>query len=82
MALQVLLLKNETVIIADVEEVSSELGEPDCKLTNPYKVSEDMTLTAWPPFTDQNVIMMSSDSILTIVRPSVKLEGVYSAEVK
>jgi hypothetical protein len=76
------LLKNETVLIADVEEVGSEIGEPDCKLTNPYKVDGDMSLTPWPPFTDQNVIMMSSDSILTIVQPSVKLEGVYSAEVQ
>lgn len=82
MALQVILLKNETVLIADVEEVGSEIGEPDCKLTNPYKVNEDMTLTVWPPFTDQNVVMMSSDSILTIVQPSVRLEGIYSAEVK
>jgi len=82
MALQVLLLKNETVLIADVEEVGAEIGEPDCKLTNPYKVDEDMSLTPWPPFTDQNVIMMSSDSILTIVQPSVRLEGVYSAEVQ
>jgi len=82
MALQVLLLKNETVLIADVEEVGSDIGEPDCKLTNPYKVEDGMKLTPWPPYTDQNIIMMSSDSILTIVRPSVKLEGVYTAEVK
>jgi len=82
MALQVLLLKNETVLIADVEEVGSELGEPDCKLTNPYKIDEDMKLTPWPPYTDQNVVMMSSDSILTIVQPSVRLEGIYSDEVK
>jgi hypothetical protein len=82
MALQVLLLKNETVLIADVEDVGSEMGEPDCKLTNPYKVGEDMKLTPWPPYTDQNVVMMSSDSILTIVQPSVRLEGIYSAEVK
>jgi hypothetical protein len=32
-----LLLKVDTVLITEIIEVGSELGEPDCKLINPYR---------------------------------------------
>ena len=33
-----LLLKNDIVLISEIVEVGTELGEPDCKLTNPFKL--------------------------------------------
>ncbi len=37
--IQILVLKNDLVLISRVEEVSTELGEPDCKLIKPFKSS-------------------------------------------
>jgi len=74
--IQILLLKNETVLISRVEEVGSEMGEPDCKLIKPYKMvlhddcTENVTFESWPSFTDQKELMIHSDSILTIVEPN------------
>ena len=63
-----LLLKNGTVLITEIIEVGSELGEPDCKLVNPFKVV-DNKLQLWLDFTDQTELMIHSDSILTILEP-------------
>ena len=63
-----LLLKNDTVLITEIIEVGSELGEPDCKLVNPFKVV-DNRLQPWLDFTDQTELMIHSDSILTMVQP-------------
>lgn len=68
-----LLLKNDLVLISEIIEVGSELGEPDCKLINPYllkkSIAQEYYLEWWLDFTSQNEIMMHSDSILTIVDP-------------
>ena len=56
------------VLIARIEEVSTELGEPDCKLTEPYEIKGDY-LEHWPSFSMQREMMIHSDSILTILEP-------------
>ena len=76
-----------------MEEVQSELGEPDCKLTEPFVVrtSEEkitlqegvITLAPWlVGFTNQNSFMLSSDKILTIVEPNSKLKKKYEELVE
>ena len=71
-----------------MEEVQSELGEPDCKLTEPFVVrtSEEkitlqegvITLAPWlVGFTNQNSFMLSSDKILTIVEHNSRLKKKY-----
>jgi hypothetical protein len=82
MALQLIVLKSETLLIAEVEEVGAEIGEPDCKLTNVFEVVSDQELKQWPLYTDQRICMMSSDSILTLVKPSGRLEETYNSRVK
>ena len=77
-----LLLKNDLIVISDIVEIGSELGEPDCKLTNPFKMvkekeTDSYTLETWLDFTDQNEIMIHSDSILTLVDPSPDLLSKY-----
>ena len=72
-----LLLKNNQVIVSEVEEISSELGEPDCRIINPYRIDGDCYLTLWPDVTDQREIMIHSDSILTIVDPKPKIVEKY-----
>ena len=74
-----LLLKTESVsvIVTEIIEVGSELGEPDCKLINPYKIDSEGNLTPWPEVTDQTEMMIHSDSILTIVDPKQQIVDDY-----
>tara|TARA_B100000427_G_scaffold84573_1_gene69186 strand:- start:42 stop:245 length:204 start_codon:yes stop_codon:yes gene_type:complete len=61
-----------------VEEVQSELGGPDCKLTEPFLINDDGTLSPWLlEVTTQNTFMISSDKILTLVEPNSKLVRKY-----
>tara|TARA_Y100001951_G_scaffold25311_1_gene19439 strand:- start:68 stop:325 length:258 start_codon:yes stop_codon:yes gene_type:complete len=82
-----LLLKNDLIIISDIVEIAGELGEPDCKLTNPFRMvkqkeTDSYTLETWLDFTDQNEIMIHSDSILTLVDPTPDLLSKYFDLIK
>lgn len=72
-----LLLKVDNVLITEIQEVSTELGEPDCRLINPYQINEKGDLTPWPEVTDQREMMIHSDSILTIVDPKQEIIDKY-----
>lgn len=71
------LLKVDIVLITEIVEVPSELGEPDCKLVDPYRYHEGDELKPWPDITDQREIMIHSDSILTIAEPKPKIVEKY-----
>ena len=43
MNLKVLVL-TDLILITQIDEVSTELGEPDCKLTEPFVLNADGTL--------------------------------------
>ena len=76
--LKILILMNNQTVISEIEEVQSELGEPDCKLTEPFTINEDGTLSPWLlDITNQNTFMISSDKILTLVDPNSKLIKKY-----
>ena len=78
--IKVLLLKNGSVLITEIEEVTAELGEPDCKLINPVEIldTEPLQLKKWlHDYTTQTTTMIQSDSILTIVDPHKILEDDY-----
>ena len=72
-----LLLKVDNVIITEIIEVGSELGEPDCKLINPYEIDAEGNLIPWPEVTNQKELMIHSDSILTIVDPKPEIIDKY-----
>ncbi len=66
-----------------MEEVQGELGGPDCKLTEPFLINDDGTLSPWLlDITTQNTFMMSSDKILTLVAPNSKLIQKYEDIIK
>ena len=78
--IKVLLLKNGSVLITEIEEVTAELGEPDCKLINPVEIldTEPLQFKKWlHDYTTQKTSMISSDSILTIVDPHKIIEDDY-----
>lgn len=68
---QGIILKDGTVLIAQIEEIIVDLGEPNCKLIDPYVYTEDdETYVRWNiKYTDQTQFMLNSDSILTIFTP-------------
>ena len=74
----VIVLLTGTKLIATLEEVTTELGEPDCKLVEPYMITEHDTLEPWVlNITNQNEVMISSDKILTLVEPKTTLLAKY-----
>ena len=80
MEVKVLALMNNHFIISQVDEVASaDIGEPDCKLTNPYIVNTESGKTTLEPFmqsvTREVVFMMGSDKILTLVDPTPRTKN-------
>ena len=74
----VVVLTTGTKLIATLEEVTTELGEPDCKLVEPYMITEHDTLEPWLlNITNQNEVMISSDKILTLVEHKTTLLAKY-----
>ena len=74
----VIVLLTGTKLIATLEEVTTELGEPDCKFVEPYMITEHDTLEPWLlNITNQNEVMISSDKILTLVEPKTTLLAKY-----
>jgi len=76
--IKILVLTDQTLLISEIEEVGADIGEPDCKLTEPFVVKEDGTLHPWLiEITNDNQFMMSSDKILTLVDPKPTLLEKY-----
>jgi len=78
--IKILLLKNKTVLITEIEEVGADVGEPDCKLINPVEIldTEPLQFKKWlHDYTTQTTTMIQSDSILTIVDPHKIIEDDY-----
>ena len=77
---QILVLTTGLTLIATLEELSSELGEPDCKLVEPYVVKEHDILEPWLlNITNQSEVVISSDKILTLVEPKTSLIAKYES---
>ena len=81
-----IVLTNQQVLISTIEEVPSELGEPDCKLVNPYVVKTVGDNNVLEPFlmgvTKESTFMVSSDKILTITEPTPTLLEKYQDLIK
>ena len=72
------LTTNQT-LISEIAEIAAVVpGEPDCKLINPFIVKEDNVLEPWLlNVTKDDIFMMSSDKILTLVDPTPTLLEKY-----
>ena len=76
--IKVLLLSNQEIVISEIEEIACEIGDPNCKLTKPYKI-EGGVLHKWmQDYTEQNEVMINSDKIITLVTPSPMIIEQYS----
>ena len=81
--IKVMLLLNNQILISKIEEVGADIGEPDCKLINPFVIKEQNILE---PFllgvTKQDYFMISSEKILTLADPTPTLLEKYEDLIK
>ena len=76
--IKVLLLSNQEIVVSEITEVDALVGDPNCKLTKPYKIV-DGDLHRWmEDYTEQNELMINSDKIITLVTPSPIIFEQYS----
>ena len=82
--IKLLILTNNLKLVTQIEEVAPvDIGDPNCKMIEPYVVGEQDTLSPWlVEFTSQNEFMISSDKILTILDPKPTLLEKYQNLIK
>ena len=82
------LTTNQTLISELVEVAPMDIGAPDCKMVNPFTVTEEADsispiLEPWLlNVTKDDVFMISSDKILTLVDPTPTLLEKYLDLIK
>ena len=81
--IKLIVLTNQQILVSQIEEIGADIGQPDCKLTEPFIVGENNTLSPWlVESTNQSVFMLSSDKILTLVDPKPTLLEKYQDLLK
>ena len=81
--IKAIVLTNNKVLVSQIDEVGADVGEPDCKLTNPYMLKDDGTMEPWLlSVSRQDVFMISSDKILTLTEPMPTLVEKYEELTK
>ena len=73
------LTTTQQILISQVDEVPAAVpGEPSCKLVNPFIIKDELVLEPWLlKVTKDDIFMMSSDKILTLVDPTPPLLEKY-----
>jgi len=81
---KLLILSNGDKLISQLIEVAPiDIGDPNCKLVEPFILNDDGSLTPWlVTITNDNEFMMSSDKILTLVEPKPTLLEKYQDLLK
>ena len=64
-----LVLLTGIVLIAKIEEIDVELGDPNCLISDVCVINSDGTISSWLNCTDQTELLVRSENILTIVEP-------------
>ena len=84
MEVKVLVLTNKQILVSQIEEVAPmDIGDPNCKLIEPFILGENDTLSPWLiNVTNDNEFMMCSDKILTLVEAKPTLLEKYQNLIK
>ncbi len=84
MQIKVLVLTNHKRLVSQIEEVAPlDIGDPNCKLIEPFLINEDNTLSPWLiDVTNDNEFMICSDKILTLVDAKPTLLEKYQKLIK
>ena len=74
---------NQQRLVSQIEEIGADIGQPDCKLTEPFIVGDNNTLSPWlVDVTSENDFMLSSDKILTLTEPKPTIVEKYQNLLK
>ena len=81
---KVLVLTNNQILVSQISEVAPmDIGDPNCKLIEPFILNEDATLSPWLiDVTNDNEFMICSDKILTLVEAKPTLLEKYQDLLK
>ena len=81
---KVLVLTNKQILVSQIDEVAPmDIGDPNCKLIEPFIMGENDTLSPWLiDVTNDNEFMMCSDKILTLVEAKPTLLEKYQDLIK
>ena len=84
MEVRVLVLTNQQILVSQLEEVAPlDIGDPNCKLIEPFLLNKDDTLSPWLiDVTNENEFMICSDKILTLVDAKPTLLEKYQDLIK
>ena len=76
---KIVTLVSQQLLISEIAEIAAVVpGEPDCKLINPFIIKEENVLEPWLlNVTKDDIFLMSSDKILTLVDPTPTLLEKY-----
>ena len=82
--IKVLVLTNQQILVSQIEEVAPmDIGDPNCKLIEPFILGENDTLSPWLiDVTNDNTFMLCSDKILTLVEAKPTLLEKYQDLIK
>ena len=72
-----ILVDVDNVLISEIEEVDAALGDPNCKLTTPYRFFDYDNMEPWPKGTNETELMIRAENILTIADPSPEVVKAY-----
>mgnify|MGYP001427653625 CR=1 FL=1 len=78
------LTTTQQLLISEIVEVAAvDIGQPDCKLVNPFVINTESGQTILEPWlldiTQDDTFMMSSDKILTLCEPTPALLEKYES---
>jgi len=81
--IKLIILPNNQILVSQIEEIGADIGEPDCKLIEPFLLTKEQTLYPWLiDYTSQNTFMIHSEKILTITDPKPTLLEKYQDLIK
>jgi hypothetical protein len=79
METQLLLLKSGIYLISKIETLDEE---PAAHLEQPYSITTDGMLEPWPLHTDDQDVLIYSDTIATILEPTQEILDKYKMVTK
>ncbi len=72
-----ILVDVDNLLISEIEEVDAEIGQPNCKLTNPYVFKSLDDMQPLVKVSNTNEYMMRAEDILTIADPTQEVIDKY-----
>ena len=72
-----LVLLTGIVLIAKIEEIDVELGDPNCLISDVCVINSDGTMSSWLDFSEDTELMIRSENILTLVEPNKNTLNLY-----